>query len=192
MKTNKFGRVSWALVASSIFWVLGADSAWAQKRTYRQPARMESSQEGSDSKFTWDIGGSTGSYNGLSYTEINLGLNWSFSDYLVWRNALFSRVRQGSETVNGLDSSLRLQYTLASEDGGVALSLFGGPGYRVATRDASAAFVEAGAEGKLGGLRVGASAKMIFLPNPGTDVNGDSLPKQDIVYTITLSGNGAF
>ena len=34
-----------------------------------------------------DIGGSSGNYNGRAYTELNLGVNLNFTEWLTWRNS---------------------------------------------------------------------------------------------------------
>lgn len=151
-----------------------------------------------DSKWTWDLGYSLGSYNSYNYQEYNLGLNWMLSDYLTWRNAAFYRTKIDTDDdpandvdpVYGLDSSMRFNFTATSDDRTNSLSLYGGPGYRFASnKDTEAAFAEAGLAVKLGPLRVGAGAKYFYRFNPPVDATGKKL-HEDITYTLTISGGG--
>lgn len=156
-------------------------ASWAQRR-----ASGISSASGS--RLTYDLGASTGSYGGTSYSEINLGLNWYFADWMSWRNAVFTRQGQNQNT-SGLDTSLRFEYNASGEDFGVRA--FAGPGYRFASKSLSAAFAEAGLVFKLGGLSIGAGAKTMMYQNPGEDSSGSTLPKQDTSYFLILGGGGA-
>lgn len=163
-----------------------ASFAQAQKRNLRSPGAEDSGWG-----LTWDLGGSAGSYNGVGYSEVNLGVNWAFTDYLVWRNAVFSRFPSSGDAVQGLDTSLRLQHAVTSDDGTFGLGFFGGPGYRFSSATYSAAFAEAGVQVKLGGLRLGGGVKAFRYSNPGTDTRGVALPADDVTYFIILSGGGA-
>ncbi len=140
---------------------------------------------------TYDLGGAAGTYVGQSYTEINLGLNWKLTDYLVWRNSVFARMVSGADNLYGLDTSLRLQHFVSSEDGKFGLGFFGGPGYRFSKVNASALFAEAGVQVKLGGLSIGGGVKYFNYANPGTDSKGAKLPSSDTVYFLILAGGGA-
>ncbi|MBX2994591.1 MAG: hypothetical protein KF681_07210 [Bdellovibrionaceae bacterium] len=155
-------------------------ASWAQRRA-------SGSSTSGGSRLTYDLGASTGSYGGYSYSEINLGLNWYFADWMSWRNAVFTR--QGKEqNTTGLDTSLRFEYNAVGEDFGV--KAFAGPGYRFASKSLSAAFAEAGLVFKLGGLSIGAGAKTMMYQNPGEDSSGGTLPKQDTSYFLILGGGG--
>lgn len=140
--------------------------------------------------FTYDLGGATGNRGDQSYTEINLGLNWKLTDYFVWRNAVFSRMSSGSETLYGLDTTARFQYSATSQDGRFGLGFFGGPGYRFSKSENSALFAEAGVQFKLGGINLGGGVKYFTYPNPGKDSSGADLAKNDTVYFLILQGGG--
>lgn len=152
---------------------------------------LAASATASAQSLTWDLGASTGSYNGIGYSEVNLGVNWSFTDYLIWRNSVFSRFPSTGDGVQGLDSSLRLHHAVYSDDGTFGLGFFGGPGYRFSSAAYSAAFAEAGLLVKLGGLQIGGGVKAFRYSNPGTDLTGAALPPDDVTYFIILSGGGA-
>ena len=156
-------------------------SAWAQRRASSGTANS------GGSRLTYDLGASTGSYGGASYSEINLGLNWYFADWMSWRNAVFTRQGTGQNT-SGLDTSLRFEYNNAGENFGV--KAFAGPGYRFASKSLSAAFAEAGLVFKLGGISIGAGAKTMVYTSPGEDSVGTTLPKQDTSYFLILGGGG--
>lgn len=141
---------------------------------------------------TYDLGASTGTYNGYGYTEINLGLNWNLYDYLTWRNSFFSRSVQSLSSVSGLDSSARFSWDVSTDGGGLGLGVFAGPGVRFSKKENSATFVEAGLTVKLGGINIGGGFKTLFYNSPGTDAAGDDLPKSDTGYFIVLSGGGSF
>lgn len=178
--------VAWAVVLNlmlNLVIALTAGSAGAQKRV--APSHDDSPS------LTWDLGGSVGSYNGVSYSEINLGVNWFLQDYLIWRNSVFSRMPAMGESVQGLDTSLRLQHSVTSDDGSLGLGFFGGPGYRLSEAKSSALFGEVGVLVKLGGLRIGGGVKSFSYSNPGKDLNGVDLPKTDNVFFLILSGGGS-
>ena len=152
-----------------------------------------------ESKWTWDLGYSLGSYNSYKYQEYNLGLNWKLSDYFTWRNAAFYRTKIDTDEdptndvkpVYGLDSSMRLNFTATSDDRTNSFNIYGGPGYRFASnRDTEAAFAEGGIGIKLGPLRVGAGAKYFYRFNPPTDPATGKKLHEDITYTLTVSGGG--
>ncbi len=147
--------------------------------------------EKKESRITYDVSGSTGTYNSRTYNEITLGLNWFFSDWFVWRNAAFSRQSSSSEeTYQGLDSSARLTTTLGDPQEGLSLTAFGGPGVRLASKNKNAAFAEAGLSIKLGGIRIGAGAKVLEYFSTQKDSTGVTLPKGDTQYFVTISGGG--
>lgn len=152
---------------------------------------QRSRQAASASTLSWDLGASMGSYGGSSYTEINLGLNWLLTDYLIWRNAAFGRMVTGAENVYGLDTSLRFQTYASTSDDTFGIGFFAGPGYRFANTNYTAAFAEGGLLLKLGGLNIGGGVKQFYYSNPGTDVNGNRLANSDTVFFLILSGGGA-
>lgn len=164
---------------NSLFFVILLVTSSASAKGYEDPT------------LTYDLGGAAGTYVGQSYTEINLGLNWKLTDYLIWRNSVFARMVTGADNLYGLDTSLRLQHYVASQDGRFGLGFFGGPGYRFSKTSASAIFAEAGVQVKLGGINLGGGVKYFNYPNPGNDANGTKLPSNDTVYFLILSGGGA-
>lgn len=105
--------------------------------------------------FDLDISGTSGNYNGKSYSEVHLGVNLNFTDWLTWRNAAFKRFSSGGlQDVSGLDSSLR--FTLNNKFDGGGIKFFGGPGYRFADpSDKNALFGELGASISLGRFLLG-------------------------------------
>lgn len=152
-----------------------------------EAATKQSSSEGS--RLTYDLGFSNGSYSGASYTELNLGLNWFLSDWMIWRNSIFSRQSSVQEgRASGLDSSLRFQYSM--NDGDLGFQAFAGPGYRFSSKSYSAAFAEAGATVKIKGLTLGLGAKTMVYTSPGEDSTGSKNPNQDTSYFIILGGGG--
>jgi hypothetical protein len=138
--------------------------------------------------FDLDISGSTGNYNGQSYSEVHVGLNMNFTDWLTWRNAAFKRFSSGSaQDVTGLDSGLRLSLNTPFDGGG--LRFFAGPGYRWADpSNNNAAFAEAGLNIQVGRFSVGGGAKYLRYDRTQTDSAGNPLKKDDMNYFITLSG----
>jgi hypothetical protein len=169
-------------VAIFLSFLLVSSSALAQRR-----AQISGRSSKDGMKLTYDLGASAGSYAGQSYSEINLGLNWYFADWVAWRNALFSRFGSG-ESTSGLDSSLRFEYKATGDTFG--LQAFAGPGYRFASKSLSAAFAEAGVVFKVGGLSLGAGAKYMHYTSPGEDSTGKTLPKDDTSYFLILGGGG--
>lgn len=153
----------------------------------------------SESKWTWDLGYSLGSYNSYKYQEYNLGLNWKLSDYFTWRNAAFYRTKIDTDDdpandvkpVYGLDTSMRLTLTSTSDDRTNSISIYGGPGYRFAsTNDTRAAFAEGGLSVKLGPMRVSAGAKYFHRFDPPVDPTTGEKKYEDITYTLSISGGG--
>lgn len=127
-------------------------------------------------KLTYDLGVSFGSYNNVTYTEANLGLNYFLKKWLAWRNAAFGRFT--TTNVYGLDTSMRaILYA-------PVVTAFAGPGYRIATSALSGPFAEGGAIFHLGVFSIGGGAKYIMYPNSG------SLPNSDVEFFIVLAGGG--
>jgi len=150
----------------------------------KRRSRTNSSSRGPSGPFglyalTFDLGLSTGAVNNVSYTEVNLGLNAYFKEWLAWRNALFGRFPSSGNTVYGLDSSVRGILHLP------ILTAFAGPGYRIANEDQSAPFAEAGLVLKLAGISVGGGVKSIM--NSWVKANAPN----DTQYFLILSGGGS-
>lgn len=179
MKHNRY-------IAFTLILILGISSAWAQKR-YRATPTGENKAH-----MTYDLGASTGSYNGYSYSEITLGLNWYVTDYFVWRNAAFSRFGSQVDSALGVDTSLRFIYDTKADRDSVGVTVFGGPGFRLSSEKYSGYFLEGGALLKFGGLSLGGGIKSITYTSPGKKADGTDNPKTDSVLFIILAGGGAF
>lgn len=138
--------------------------------------------------FDLDISGSTGNYNGKTYSEVQLGLNLNFAEWLTWRNAAFKRFGSaGEQDITGLDSSIRFNIN-NKFDGGV-VRLFGGPGYRWANPSTkNAAFAEAGVGIQVGRFSVSAGAKYLKYDQIQYDSAGAETKRDDMSYFVTLAG----
>lgn len=139
-----------------------------------------------------DIGGSAGTYNGSSYSELNLGVNLNFTEWLTWRNAAFKRFSSSSnKEITGLDSTMRLIST-NHFDGG-SFRLFVGAGYRFADPSEKNALVgEAGLGINVGGFGLGGGAKYLKYDKTQLDSNGVETKKDDLNYFVTVSGGAGF
>lgn len=166
--------------------VLSMGSAWG--RTMPSMRSLPSTH----STFTYDVSASTGSENEASYSELKLNLNWYLTDWLNWRNGIFTRFGSNVESISGLDSSLLAVYEANSEGGGLGMRAFVGPGVRVASKDHSAATAEAGVIFRLGGLQLGGGAKYLSYFKAREDLNQQALPKSETQYFIVLAGGGSF
>jgi hypothetical protein len=142
-------------------------------------------------QLTYDVGGTSGSSNGTSYSELNLGLNWQFSDYFTWRNAFFHRNVVGQNSVSGIDSSLRYIWSWSSESENLGFKFFAGPGYRFASENNAALLTEAGVGFKFFGIGLGLGVKSLFYQDPGSDSAGKKRESNDVSYFVTISGSGA-
>ena len=113
------------------------------------------------------------------------------SEYLNWRNALFSRFDSSTENIYGLDSSLRLQTTAMTSDDSFGFHVFAGPGVRLASENWNAVFGEAGLVFKIGGIKIGGGIKSISYIENRKDKNNQELPKNDQQVFIILAGGGS-
>lgn len=168
-------------------------TAFAQTRKYspsQVPKMPKLSKPKGGSDFKYDVSASSGKYNDTTYTEINLGLNWQLSDWLVWRNAAFNRFGSGTNSITGLDTSLRVGSDVSSDDGTFGMEFFVGPGYRFASNDASAFFAEAGLGFKVAGIYLGVGAKSLQYVKTRQE-SGVDLPKSDTQVFIVLGGGGS-
>lgn len=138
--------------------------------------------------FDFDISGSGGNYNGTSYSELHLGLNMNFADWLTWRNAAFKRYSAAADQdISGLDTSLRVISDSKFENAGIRL--FAGPGYRWTNHsDKNALFGEAGASFQIGRFGAGVGARYLKYDKTQLDSNGLPTRQDDINYFITLAG----
>ncbi|MCX7978799.1 MAG: hypothetical protein N2578_07325 [Bdellovibrionaceae bacterium] len=147
-------------------------------------------QTSSAGRLSYDVSASAGTYASGNYNEINLGLNWDFSESMTWRNSLFSRFGNGVESTNGLDSSLRFKFGSSSQDGTFGVDAFFGPGVRIGSAKSNAAFGEAGVKFTLGGLRLGVGYKGLYYLEVRKDSAGNELPRNDGQFFLTLAGGG--
>lgn len=132
----------------------------------------------------FDIAGSAGTYNGNAYTEIHMGLNLNFTEWLTWRNAIFKRMTSGSSSEEtGLDSSLRFVYETTG------INFYAGPGYRWAQNsDKNALMAEAGLNIKLAALVLGGGVKYLKYDKAQYSSAGTQIKQEDFNYFITFSG----
>lgn len=135
-----------------------------------------------------DVSGSSGNYNGQTYTEMHLGVNLNFTEWLTWRNTGFKRFGStAAQETTGIDSSLRLGVDKKFDLG--AIKLFAGPGYRWSSPSTkNALFAEAGAAVQLGGLTLGAGAKYLRYDSAQFDSAGRETKRDDMNYFITVAG----
>lgn len=138
--------------------------------------------------FDVDISGSSGNYNGKTYSEVHLGLNLNFAEWLTWRNAVFRRFSSVTgQDLTGLDSSLRFILNTQVENAG--LKFFAGPGYRWADRsDKNALFGEAGAGIQIGRFGAGAGLRYMKYDKVQLDSAGGETKQEDLNYFITVAG----
>ncbi|AGH96149.1 hypothetical protein [Pseudobdellovibrio exovorus] len=139
--------------------------------------------------FDLDISGSSGNYNGRTYSEVHLGVNMNFTEWLTWRNAAFKRFGSGGteDDITGLDSSLRL--VLSKPFSGGAFRFFLGPGYRWADpSEKNAGFAEGGLGLSFGRFSVSAGAKYLKYDKIQYNSAGAETKRDDLSYFLTLSG----
>jgi hypothetical protein len=142
--------------------------------------------------FTYDVSASSGTENNNSYTEFKLGLNWYLTDWLNWRNAIFTRNGTNVKSTSGLDSSLLATYELTNEDKTLGVQAFVGPGVRLASEDNNAGTATAGVIFTLGGIRIGGGAQHLAYFKTRQDASGADLPKSETQYFVVLAGGGSF
>ena len=134
---------------------------------------------------TFDVSGSGGNYNGKTYTELHVGANLNFTDWLTWRNSAFKRITSGSTAeTTGLDSSLLLNYQAS------IFNFYAGPGYRFSQdSDQNALFGQAGANIHISLLTVGAGLQYIRYDKAQYDpVTANETKRDDVSYFLTFSG----
>lgn len=146
----------------------------------------------SNSRVTYDVSGSQTTINERTYQEINLGVNWYFTDWFIWRNAAFSRTAQDEDTVYGLDTSFRLQHEWLNSSKTLGFKIFGGPGARIASEKYNAYFGEAGVGFRLGGILLSGGVRSYRYVHNREDNEGIRLPRNENHVFVTLSGGGVF
>lgn len=147
--------------------------------------------QSSSSTMSYDLSGGVGSYNGNSYTEIDLGLNWYLKDWLNWRNSLFTQFGSSINTTYGLDTAAIFGTGFYTSGGGAGVELFAGPGLRFANEDASGYFGKAGLIFAIGGLRIGGGAQVTKYYESRHDKYGYKMPDEEVQYFIILAGGGS-
>lgn len=155
----------------------------AQTRARTDAESGESKKDGLFEGITYDLGASSGSYGGVTYTEVNLGLNFHLSRYLAWRNAGFGRFQSGVDNLYGLDTSMRS--TLGADLGVIGATVFGGPGFRFVTKGNNVPFLEGGLVLKLGPFELGGGVKTLIY----NVINRDR--ENDTQYFLILAGGGS-
>jgi uncharacterized protein YgiM (DUF1202 family) len=128
---------------------------------------------------TWDLGSSFGQHQTRSYTEVDLGINVWFYNWLNWRNAAFMRMVE-PKNYYGLDTSGQLAYSLA------LIRVYGGPGYRFVSDGGgwNVPFIEGGLSINIGGFSLGGGVKVIY--NSFADKN----VADDTMISINIAGSG--
>jgi hypothetical protein len=136
-------------------------------------------------RWNMQIGVSSGSSGGRSYSEVNLGIGYYFFRWLLFQNSLFASFNR-VENIYGLDSSLR--GVLNTDLGGIGhLHLFAGPGYRVASDgDYNTVFTEAGLVTTLMGFSLGGGVKTFYYSMKNANYANENQ------YFIILSGGAVF
>ena len=147
---------------------------------------------GSHPTFTYDVMASTGAENNNSYNEVKLNVNWYVSDWLNWKNGVFTRFGTNVQSVSGLDSALLATYEIENEAKTLGVRAFAGPGVRFASADNNAGTAEAGIVFKIAGLQLGGGAKYLSYFKTRKDTFGADLPKDGTQYFIVLAGGGSF
>lgn len=137
-------------------------------------------------RLTYDLGYSFGDSNNNKYAEFNLGVNYFFNDYMVWRNSGFHRDFNDDaiEDRYGLDTSMQFNFVIAPEGSDMNLKLFGGPGWRFISEGKNPPFAEGGVGLGLGPLKLRVSVKSIL-----HELIDDNL-KNETQYTIGISARG--
>lgn len=135
-----------------------------------------------------DLGFSTGNYNGATFSEVNLGVNLNFTDWLTWRNSGFKRFGSAQvKEITGLDSTLRLIST-NHFDGGL-FRLFGGAGYRFTDDSNKNALLGEGGVGlEIGRFGLGAGVKYLKYDKTQYDSNRIETSNSEVIYFVALSG----
>lgn len=138
--------------------------------------------------FDFDISGSSGNYNGKTYSELHIGINMKFADWIVWRNAAFKRINPGVERdLTGIDSGLRFVLNTQVQEAGI--KIFAGPGYRWAEpSEKNALFGEAGAGLQIGRFGVSSGLRYLRYDRPQANTVGESTKQEDLTYFITFAG----
>ena len=143
-------------------------------------------------EFNYDLSAASGRYNDVSYSEINVGLNWNFTDWWTWRNALFYRFGTSIDSTTGLDTSLRFGNYFATDSGTFGFDFFVGPGLRFANNNSNAIFGEAGVGFKVAGIYLGMGAKSLYYTQTRMTTSGSELPKNDTQVFLIFGGGGSF
>ncbi len=121
-----------------------------------------------------------------------MGLNWFVTDWLNWRNSVFSQFGSNLKSVYGLDSTALFNTEFYNSSRTAGVEFFAGPGVRLASEKSSAVIGTAGLTFAFGGLRIGGGATYLSYFEDRDDKLGAVLPKDEVQYFITLSGGGSF
>lgn len=122
------------------------------------------SQSTRKGRFYFDIGASAGQTTvnsvSTSYTQITLGVDYFFMDWLSWRNEVFGRFISGNDPLYGVDSSARAHYDIMLDQ--FKVGVYGGPGYRFVTRGTNAPFALAGVQVRAFNVNLSAQVQKTF------------------------------
>lgn len=144
------------------------------------------------SRWTYDVGAAVGNDQIGSYTEFDLGANWYRSQWLSWRNALFTRFGENYRTLFGLNTSFRGEANFYAKNSSFGAQAYAGPGLQVATLESSAGFAEAGLVFKIGSIYIGGGVKRFRYFQDRSNTFGRFLAKDETQTFLTLSSGGTF
>ena len=173
-----------------VLFLVGGSNSFAQRR-YR-PAdvpKMPRMEERSGLGLRYDAGATSGTYNGQTYSEINLGLSYQINKWFMWRNSVFQRVGSEIKQVTGLDSSLRVGTSVNSDTNNLGFDIYAGPGVRLVSDTYNSYFAEAGIGFKIFGIYAGIGGKYLEYFK-AREENGVTLPKNDSQVFIAIGGGG--
>lgn len=151
-----------------------------------------SSFAASKSTVTYDLGGASGTRDGKTYSEVQLGLNWFVSDWFNWRNSLFSQFGDEMDSIYGLDSAALFKAEAYTQKRDLGVEVYAGPGVRAATEKSNAAFGKAGITFSLKGIRIGGGVQALHYFEDRFDRAANPLEKDEVQYFVILSGGGMF
>jgi hypothetical protein len=138
--------------------------------------------ESSFKRLRLDLGAAGGSFSGQTFIEVAAGLEYFMMERLSWRNSLFYRINRILSDIYGFDSSARGNGNLPL--GPLKLRGIVGAGFRFATSDQQAPFVEVGGFARLSEFELGFMLKyLVPINNPNPNV---------AIYSLVFSGATGF
>ena len=146
----------------------------------------KSSSNDSFDRFKFDIGGSSGNSNGLTFFEAHLGVNYYLVKWFYVREAPFYRLPNNHVATYGLDSSINGELGIPIPELNPHLHL--GGGYRVTNTGKDAPFVEGGFGAGFKGTSFNASVKYIM----NTQVKNGLANERIYTLSASFSKSGSF